>query len=169
MDHAMLRMLQIWGFGAIVYGAIPFVVLGFFGVRRAKRAANLLGFALLFYVTVGQTLWSLPFYGTHWDFGGALLQADGATCVRRLSGRCRDACHSEIRQRAVGAVGRRHLLPGRGGSADRAGDAGKPATVAGKTIADVQPPLPSIGPRRLGGKGLDVWVLKYLDLPPLPG
>lgn len=82
MDHATVRTLQIQCFGAIVYGGIPFAVLGiFFRVRWANRVANLLGFVVLFYVTVGQTLWSLPYYGTHWDFGGALLLADGVTCI----------------------------------------------------------------------------------------
>ena len=76
-----MRALQILGFGAIVYGSIPFVILSFFGVRWAKRVANLLGFVVVFYVTIGQTLWGLPYYGAHWDFGGAMLRADGVTCA----------------------------------------------------------------------------------------
>jgi len=80
MDHATVRALQIQGFGAIVFGGIPFIILSFFGVRWANRVANLLGFVLVFYVTIGQTLWSLPFYGTHWNFAGAMLLPDGVTC-----------------------------------------------------------------------------------------
>jgi hypothetical protein len=80
MDHAKVWPLQVMGFAAIVYGSIPFLILSFFRIRWANRVTNLFGLAVLFYVTIGQALWCLPFYGTHWDFSGAKLLADGVTC-----------------------------------------------------------------------------------------
>lgn len=80
MDHALVPLLQTRGGAVIVFSGIPFIILSFCGVRGANRGANVIGFLLLFYVTIGQLLWSLPFYGTHWSFDGAMLLADGVTC-----------------------------------------------------------------------------------------